>query len=118
MPDIKAIQQKYKFTDRVTGPPGARMIEQAGLVDNTQEPLVILDNASGAGIVTSLLQDMLDRKATQNAQIMCGDIKPEMVELAQKRIDASRWTSGEAKVVDIMVCIAIDATWRGWRHVR
>lgn len=103
--DINRIQQKYKGPERVTGPAAARMIEQVGLLESkaTTEPLAIFDNACGSGIGVALLQDMLDRTVMEQSRLVCGDIVPPMAQAAEKRIEAGRWASAEAKVVDAQV---------------
>jgi len=96
----KDIAKSYNGTERVTGPPGARLIERAGLLKIKDEPLVILDNACGTGLITALLHDMLSPEVTKDMHVTCGDISPAMIAATSERIAEKGWKDVEAKIVD------------------
>lgn len=94
------IASKYKLADRFTAKPAKRLIEQSGLLQRTEKPLVILDNACGTGIVTAVLHDMLDQDVKDRMQITCGDFSSRMIQSVQEMIATNKWKGIEAQVVD------------------
>jgi ubiquinone/menaquinone biosynthesis C-methylase UbiE len=98
-----SVAEKYKGVCVVTGPPARHMIRQAGLLQVERGPLVVLDNACGLGIVTSLLYEMLQEGAKDGLQITCGDISEGMVQGVQHQIDTDKLKGASAQVVDAQV---------------
>ena len=92
-----------KMSESFTGPPARRLIQQAGLLQTTNGPLVVLDNACGTGVVSSLMYEMLDEDAKERLQLTCGDFSQGMVQSVQQRIVDSGWKGAKAQVVDAQV---------------
>lgn len=94
----------YKTGEKVTGEFARSLIEQSGLVmdadTNPEKPLVVLDNACGSGIVSSLLHQQLDEKVKENWQLTCGDISEAMLEYTRGRLQSEGWRNTEVKIVD------------------
>lgn len=61
---------QYKTGEHITGQFAKLLIDQSGLVANSKanpdKPLVVLDNACGTGVVSSILQEELDDQAKSN----------------------------------------------------
>jgi ubiquinone/menaquinone biosynthesis C-methylase UbiE len=97
------IAELYKGAESVTGPFAKHLIRQAGLLEPSEGPLIILDNACGTGIVTSELHDMLDEGAKERLQVTCGDLSEAMVHAVQQRIEAHEWKHVKAQLVNALV---------------
>lgn len=97
----------YKKAEKVTGPHARLLLEQAGLRE-APGPLVVLDNACGTGVVSSLLydSDLLGTSAKENLQVTCGDFSEVMVQAVRERINGSNWKGANAQLVDAQVYIA------------
>lgn len=94
----------YKAGEHITGPPGMDLIKQAGLLQTSlARPPVILDNACGTGILTTLLYQSLPEETLKDMELICGDISTGMIEAVQQRIDENGWKGVKAQVVDGMV---------------
>lgn len=95
---------QYKTGEHVTGQFAKLLIDQSGLVANSKAspdtPLVVLDNACGTGIVSSILQRELDDQAKSNLKLTCGDISRGMLDYVKHRIVAEDWQNVEVKTVD------------------
>lgn len=95
---------QYKTGEHVTGQFAKTLIDQSGLVANSKAnpdtPLIVLDNACGTGIVSSILQKELDDQAKKNLKLTCGDISPGMLAYVKHRIGEENWQNVEVKVVD------------------
>lgn len=95
---------QYKTGEHITGQFAKTLIDQSGLVANSKAnpdtPLVVLDNACGTGIVSSILQKELDDQAKKNLKLTCGDISPGMLDYVKHRIGEENWQNVEVKVVD------------------
>ncbi|KAJ5215723.1 uncharacterized protein N7498_002130 [Penicillium cinerascens] len=96
--------RNYKTGEKVTGQFAQSLIEQSGLVKdanaNPEKPLVVLDNACGAGVVSSLLHQQLNEKVKENWRLTCGDISEAMLEYTRGRLQREGWQNAEVKVVD------------------
>jgi len=99
----------FKQAESITGPAGRRLIELAGLPEDTQEALIVLDNACGTGIITALLHDMLSADQQAKLQLTCTDFAPSMVQSIQERLDANGW-KGKTEVQDGMKMTLPDAS--------
>ncbi|KAK6978214.1 Methyltransf-25 domain-containing protein [Favolaschia claudopus] len=120
---MSSIKPDYsKFTDadvqkmeQMSTTSATALLIQAGLLPVSSPPsptstensqLRILDNACGAGIVTSLFLDALTiskAKDTSNVRVTCADFEPQMVKLAKERIEKNGWNENqrvEAVVAD------------------
>jgi ubiquinone/menaquinone biosynthesis C-methylase UbiE len=93
----------YKGAAAVTAPPGQRLIEQAKLLEPSDNPLIILDNACGTGVITSLLYDSLGDSEKEKLQIVCGDFSQGMLDAVQETINTRGWKGAKAQLVDAQV---------------
>ncbi|KAJ5363696.1 Acetylaranotin bis-thiomethyltransferase [Penicillium cataractarum] len=95
---------QYKTGEQITGQFAKLLIDQSGLVANSKanpdSPLVVLDNACGTGIVSSILQHELGDQAKSNLKLTCGDISQGMLDYVNHRIDKENWQNVEVKTVD------------------
>jgi ubiquinone/menaquinone biosynthesis C-methylase UbiE len=80
------------------------LVEQSKLVPESKihpdKPLVVLDNACGTGIVSSILNEKLDSTIKQGWTLTCGDISPAVLEYTQRRSEDEGWQNAETKIVD------------------
>lgn len=100
------ITRNYKAAEPTIRPFARALILQAFKhdVDNIREPLVILDNACGTGLISEQLLDMLGESAKEGMKLVCGDLSQQMVNYVKEKIEEKEWKNAEAKVVDAMVC--------------
>lgn len=95
---------QYKTGEHITGQFAKLLIDQTGLVANSKanpdSPLVVLDNACGTGIVSSILQHELDEQVKSNMKLTCGDISQGMLDYVNHRIGKENWQNVEVKTVD------------------
>lgn len=90
----------YRSGEKLTAPHAKHFIEQSGVATRTERPLVILDNACGTGVISSLLHRILDEDTRSNWELTCGDSSEAMVSITKDRIEEEGWNNAEAKVVD------------------
>ncbi|KAI9934731.1 hypothetical protein AWENTII_005746 [Aspergillus wentii] len=95
-----AFVSKYKIGEKITGEFAKVLIEQSGIANSTQRPLVIFDNACGTGIISSTLHDTLSVSARETWKLTCGDISEGMLEYTKQRIEHEHWHNAETKIVD------------------
>ncbi|KAJ7097156.1 S-adenosyl-L-methionine-dependent methyltransferase [Mycena belliarum] len=100
--NLKWDYAKFSSEDNVrmeeyTSPPARAMLVQAGLLPSAPESALVLDNACGAAIVTSLLFEALGK--TSGLRVVCGDLEEAMVKTAADRIAHNGWNA-EARVAD------------------
>jgi ubiquinone/menaquinone biosynthesis C-methylase UbiE len=100
----EAFAAQYKVAEVFTGPFGQSLIEQTKLVEDAKarpdKPLVVLDNACGTGIISSLLNEKLDSSTKKNWKLICGDISRPLLEYTARRMKEEDWQNAETKVVD------------------
>ncbi len=100
----KEFAAQYGPAEDLTGPFGRHLLTQCGMNRaNEGEDIVLLDNATGTGIVLAHLYDMLPPAAKERLQVVAGDISPAMIESAKARIEKNGWQSATAQVVDATV---------------
>lgn len=96
--------KNYQTGEKVTGQFAQALIDQSGLIlettTNQDRHLVVLDNACGTGIVSSLLHQQLDDKAKKKWKLTCGDISEGMLEYARLRAETEKWPNTETRIVD------------------
>ncbi|OJJ46741.1 hypothetical protein ASPZODRAFT_66224 [Penicilliopsis zonata CBS 506.65] len=93
--------EQYKVGERLTGSFALDLIQRSGIVnESTQDPLVVLDNACGTGIVSSTLNRLLSENAKVNWQLTCGDFSQTMLDYTKSRIDEEGWPNAQVKIVD------------------
>ncbi|KAJ7097147.1 S-adenosyl-L-methionine-dependent methyltransferase [Mycena belliarum] len=83
--------------EEITSLPARAMLAQAGLLPSAPEGALVLDNACGTAIVTSLLFDALGK--TSDLRVVCGDLEEAMVKTTAERIAHNGWNA-EARVAD------------------
>ena len=94
----------YRGVVAVTGPPGRHLIKQAKLLEPSNDgSLVILDNACGTGVITSLLYEMLGDGEREKLQVICGDFSEGMVNAVQEMIETCGWKGAKAQLIDAQV---------------
>ena len=100
----KEFAEGYGPAEAMTGPFGRHLLTQCGLdrADGSED-IVLLDNATGTGIVLAHLYDVLPRAAKERLQVVAGDISPAMIESAKARIEKNGWQGITAQVVDATV---------------
>ncbi|KAI9698156.1 MAG: hypothetical protein M1836_004158 [Candelina mexicana] len=97
------LNKQYKATaEELTGHYASFLIRQAGLLSTeSNAPLVVLDNACGSGIVSSLLYKMLDEGSKSRLRLTCSDLSELFVKSVSERIEEEGWKGAEAKVIDM-----------------
>jgi len=86
-----------------TGPPALALLGHCGLLPHPPPDAVILDNASGAGVVAARLFGNASASSIKGLQIVCGELSGNMVDMCAKRIERNGWSGAEAKFVDAQV---------------
>ncbi|KAL7934300.1 S-adenosyl-L-methionine-dependent methyltransferase [Trichoderma chlorosporum] len=66
------------------------------------EPVILLDNACGSGVVTQEVQAVLSNEVLQRSSFTCADSSAAMVDLVKKRIASEKWMNVETKMLDAM----------------
>ncbi|KAJ6622962.1 S-adenosyl-L-methionine-dependent methyltransferase [Mycena sp. CBHHK59/15] len=84
--------------ESITGIPAQAMLVNSGLLPTPPSDAIVLDNACGAGVVTSLFYKAVGNTAN-SVKVVCGDLEEQMVKSVAERIKANGWNA-EAKVVD------------------
>jgi ubiquinone/menaquinone biosynthesis C-methylase UbiE len=94
----------YRLGERATGRFAQHLIDQSGIIayskSHQDRPLVVLDNACGTGIVSSILQCELDEQVRAKWQLTCGDLSDGMLEYTRRRVESEKWLNVEVKTVD------------------
>ncbi|KAJ5124029.1 uncharacterized protein N7515_007854 [Penicillium bovifimosum] len=67
---------------------------------NPDQPLVILDNACGTGVISSILNDKVDGIVKKKWKLTCGDISPAVLAYTEHRMQQEGWENAETKLVD------------------
>jgi len=102
-PAMKPDYSKFSAEDtakmeEITGVPAKAMLIQSGLLPTPPDGALVLDNACGGGVVTSLLFDAI-KGQTNDVRVVCGDLEDYMVKSAAERIKTNEWNA-EATVAD------------------
>ncbi|CAG7968422.1 unnamed protein product [Penicillium olsonii] len=93
----------FKRGEMVTHVFAEKLVEQSKVVSSNvdpNEPLVVLDNACGAGVVSSVLNQQLDPNAKKHLKLTCGDISPAVLKYTQSRMEEENWQTAETQIVD------------------
>jgi hypothetical protein len=96
----KEFASGYKLAELVTGPFAQLLVDYSGVVQSTQRPLVILDNACGTGIISEALNRSLDSQTKGHWELTCGDISDSLVQYVNQRIQDEGWPRAKAQLVD------------------
>ena len=96
--------KSYRTGEKVTGIFGKALVDQSALVTDAVshpgQPIVVLDNACGTGVISSILQQELPDKAKKNLQLTCGDFADGMLEYTRRRVESDNWVNVEVTKVD------------------
>lgn len=88
--------------EAATAPPAHRLILQS--IDrspSSTQPILLLDNACGAGVVTKFLFELSGLEG-RTVEVVAGDFEEKMVELMRARVEKNGWNA-RALVVDAQV---------------
>jgi len=100
----EAYADSFKRGEIVTYPFAQMLIEQSKLATeskaNPDQPPVVLDNACGTGVVSSILNQKLDPIVKKNWKLTCGDISPAVLQYTKRRVETEDWENTETKIVD------------------
>ncbi|KAL8688019.1 MAG: hypothetical protein Q9218_005962 [Villophora microphyllina] len=102
--------RRYKNAEIITGAFARTLIEKAGLLSPSAEPLSILDNACGTGVVANALHELLDQSTKDKMDLTCGDFAEPMLKTLRERIQENGWERTEARLVDAQKTKLPDAT--------
>ncbi|GAA5911790.1 hypothetical protein JCM6882_003355 [Rhodosporidiobolus microsporus] len=81
-----------RMMEIVTGPPAVRLLQQSGLLADERRGLAVLDLASGAGVMTSVIKAQRD-----DVNVVMSDVDAGVLELAKKRAEEGGWENVEIK---------------------
>lgn len=94
----------FKRGEMVTRPFAGMLVDQSKVAAeseaNPDQPLVVLDNACGTGVISSTLNDKLDDTVKKTWKLTCGDISSAMIEYTMHRMQQEGWQNAETKIVD------------------
>ncbi|KAJ5805104.1 hypothetical protein N7474_010991 [Penicillium riverlandense] len=94
----------YKTGERITGTFARSLVDQSRILTESStapdRPLVVLDNACGTGVVSSILHHGLDEQARKQWTLTCGDISELMLKYTRARAEEEGWLNVEVKSVD------------------
>ena len=100
----EAFIKNYKIGEKITGKFAQSLIEQSAVIadskSNLDRPLVVLDNACGAGVISSILHNELDDQIKRNWKLTCADLSEGMLEYTRHRMEREGWLNAELKKVD------------------
>lgn len=86
------------------GPPARALLKLSQLFEAVRtRPVRMLESAAGGGCLTAALFREVPSAEIKDLQVVCGDLVPEMVELAAARSKKEGWKNVDAKVFDGMV---------------
>jgi ubiquinone/menaquinone biosynthesis C-methylase UbiE len=85
-------QMIVTINERVTGPPGAEMLKQANI--NQQSEIEVLDLACGGGIISS---ELLDDTSLTIKRIVAGDLDDQMLTFTSNKRDATIKSTPDSK---------------------
>ena len=76
------------------------ILEQAGITKETKEPVVLLDNCCGSGVVRQEVEKTLSKDVLEKSSFVCADLSAGMVDVVKSRIENEGWLNTETRVVD------------------
>jgi len=80
----------------------APLVTQMGLDKNTNEPVHLLDNACGSGVLTQEVHKALKRDVLESSLFLCADVTPSMVDVVKWRVENEGWVNTEVKNLNAM----------------
>jgi SAM-dependent methyltransferase len=100
----EAYADSFKRGEMVTYPFAKMLVEQSKVASESKaqpyQPLVVLDNACGTGVVSSILNQSLDPVIKKGWKLTCGDISSAVLQHTQRRMEAEGWQNTETRIVD------------------
>ncbi|KAK1244479.1 hypothetical protein MKX07_003278 [Trichoderma sp. CBMAI-0711] len=78
------------------------LVTQMGFRETLTEPVVLLDSACGAGVLTQEVQAALPKELLERSSFTCADNAEGLVDVVKRRIAEEKWVNAEAKVLDAM----------------
>ncbi|KAJ5970477.1 uncharacterized protein N7479_000395 [Penicillium vulpinum] len=100
----EAYANSFKRVEMITRPFAEILVEQSKVSAeskaNPGQPLVILDNACGTGVISSILNETLDDNVKKMLKLTSGDISSAMIEYTTNRMQQEGWQNTETKIVD------------------
>ncbi|KAL4946609.1 hypothetical protein BDV06DRAFT_208527 [Aspergillus oleicola] len=91
---------KYRTATQISDLCAESLIELSEITQSAFHPLIIFDNACGTGVVSSTLLRTLDKEATSNWELTCGDLSQSMLSYVEKRMADEGWVNAEARILD------------------
>lgn len=95
----KDFASRYRLAEKITGLFARPLINQSGIASYAKRP-VILDNACGTGVISSVLNSTLSDQIKKDWELTCGDLSQPMVEHTQQRAIEEGWHNTEVKIVN------------------
>lgn len=100
----KAYADSFKRGELVTYVFAKILVEQSKLITTSQihpnAPLTVLDNACGTGVVSSILNEVLNTETKRRWKLTCGDISSAVLKYTDRRMEDEAWQNAETKLVD------------------
>jgi ubiquinone/menaquinone biosynthesis C-methylase UbiE len=96
---MASFAKTYKLAEKLTGPFAEALIDYTDITSYPSPP-VILDNACGTGIVSSILNSKISEQFRHGWELTAGDFSEAMVEYASNRGKEEGWLNTAVKVVD------------------
>ncbi|KAJ3493084.1 hypothetical protein NLG97_g4969 [Lecanicillium saksenae] len=78
----------------------APILPKMGLTTDRREPVRLLDNAAGAGVMSQEVQRTLPRVTLQAGSILATDFSEALVKIMEDRIKTEGWINTEARIAD------------------
>lgn len=95
----KDFASRYRLAEKITGLFARPLINQSGIASYEKRP-IILDNACGTGVISSVLNSTLSDQIKKDWELTCGDLSQPMVEHTQQRAIEEGWHNTEVKIVN------------------
>ncbi|KXG46242.1 uncharacterized protein PGRI_050980 [Penicillium griseofulvum] len=100
----EAYANSFKRGEMITRPFAELLVDQSKVISeskaNPDQPLVILDNACGTGIISSILNDKVGDIVKEKWKLTSGDISSAIIEYTKLRIQQEDWKNTETKILD------------------
>ncbi|GAA5866617.1 hypothetical protein JCM3774_004032 [Rhodotorula dairenensis] len=94
---------KLAQMEAITGPPAHDLLKLSNIFEAIRtRPVRMLESAAGGGCLTAALFREVPPAEIKDLEVVCGDLVPEMVELAAARSKQEGWKNVEVKVFDGM----------------
>ncbi|GAA5968172.1 hypothetical protein JCM8115_001766 [Rhodotorula mucilaginosa] len=92
---------KIAQMEAITGPPAHDLLKLSNLFEAVRtRPVRMLESAAGGGCLTAALFRQVPPEEIKDLEVVCGDVVPEMVELAAARSRKEGWKNVDCRVFD------------------